>query len=257
MSTVNSGGKVLPTDRAVIVTGGSSGIGAAVVQQLADEGYRVAALSRSGRSIHSGVGQQDRVHHYTCDVGDTAQVIAVLDVVRQELGPVVGLVNSAGSYIRSPIEEADLADIERLIAVNLLGVINCCRAAVPFLRETGGSIVNIGSLLARRPIPATSVYAATKAGVEGFSRALAHELGPDGIRVNVVSPSIIDTPLYLRSGMPDDDYRSMLAERRAWFPLGRVGLPTDVAPLAAFLLSDGASWITGVNIPIDGGRSVS
>jgi NAD(P)-dependent dehydrogenase (short-subunit alcohol dehydrogenase family) len=108
----------------------------------------------------------------------------------------------------------------------------------------------------RRPIAGTAVYAATKAGVEGFSRALAFEVGEDGVRVNVVSPALVRSNIWVTAGMPQDAYDRLLAQRGVEYPLGRAGEPADVAEIVRFLISPQASWITGTVIPVDGGSAL-
>ena len=129
-------------------------------------------------------------------------------------------------------------------------------SVLPLLKRNGGSIVNFSSTIVRSPIAGTSVYAATKAGVEGFSRALAFEVGPDGVRVNVVAPSMVRTNIWIAAGMSAETYERTLAKGGAEYPLGRAGEPEDVAGIVRFLVAPEASWITGTVLPVDGGRTL-
>jgi 3-oxoacyl-[acyl-carrier protein] reductase len=127
---------------------------------------------------------------------------------------------------------------------------------LPLLKAARGCVVNFSTAIVRRPLSGTAVYAAAKAGIEGFTRAMALELGPAGVRVNCVAPSLVRSEIWLSAGMPPARYEQMLAERAAEYPLGRVGEPQDIANLVSFIVSERADWITGAVFPIDGGSSI-
>ena len=143
------------------------------------------------------------------------------------------------------------------IDINLLGTINICVACIPALKKTKGSIVNLSSNVADRPFPGSAVYSATKGGVDSFSKALALELAPHGIRVNVVSPALVRSEIYTSSGMDEETYRQLLVSVGKLFPLGRSGEPSDVSELISYLVSERASWMTAEVIVLDGGSSVT
>jgi NAD(P)-dependent dehydrogenase (short-subunit alcohol dehydrogenase family) len=191
----------------------------------------------------------------TVDVADRATVDEGLTVVRRRLGPVAVLVNSAGmegfrKFLNIRAEEWD-----RLIAVNLTGTFHCCQAAVPDMVTAGwGRIVNIASSSAQGGQPLMTHYVASKAGVIGFTKALALELGPHGITVNTIPPGFIDTPMTRRNealGL----LGGTVDEHAARTPVRRAGTPEDIAATCAFLAGDEAGYITGQVIGVNGGRN--
>jgi NAD(P)-dependent dehydrogenase (short-subunit alcohol dehydrogenase family) len=239
----------------VIVTGAGTGIGRASCEALADAGFAVAAL---GRRLDRLADYQTNgtVVAYACDVRDEAQVEKCIAEISDSLGDVRGLVNAAGIIVEQPITDVTVTDIRNQFATNFEAVVTMILHCLPGLQRTQGSIVNFSSMLTRRPLPNASIYTATKGAIEAFSRALASELGRMGVRVNVIVPSLVRSQIYIDAGMPPDDYDAMLVDLTRLFPLGRVGEPVDVAGLVRFLVSDDSSWITGIEIPVDGGRGV-
>jgi 2,3-dihydro-2,3-dihydroxybenzoate dehydrogenase len=229
-------------DRRLIVTGGASGIGAATAQLARAAGARVAILD------------QDEVAGdlaWRVDVSDAAQVERAVAVAAEALGGIDGLVNAAGVSGRSTLEATDPAIWRRLFEVNVMGSVNVTAACVPHLRSQGrGSIVNLSSGTALKPFPAIGPYVASKSGVIAMTKVWAMELGPD-IRVNVICPGAIETPMITR-GYVTPESRAELAQLYA---LKRLGRPEEVANAICFLLSDEASFITGVTLPVDGGRT--
>jgi len=188
-------------DRVAIVTGAGRGIGRAVAQALAREGAAVALAARTraevaavAEAIRNAGGRALAV---PTDVSQDAQVEALVDETVGQLGPVDILVNAAGVAAFGPVAGAKPGDWDAMLAVNLRAVMVCCRAVLPsMLRRRSGTIVNVASVAASRPIAGAAAYAATKAGVVAWSRALAEELRADGVRVGVISPGAVDTPLW-------------------------------------------------------------
>jgi 3-oxoacyl-[acyl-carrier protein] reductase len=208
--------------RAVVVTGGSSGIGLAIVEAFRANGDRVAVLDRVGG------GDVIRV-----DVSDENSVRAAFGLARGRLGPIHILVNSAGLLTESSLEEMTLAMWSETIAVDLTGVFLCCREVVGEMRsQKWGRIINIASQLAIKGGIGLSHYSAAKAGVVGLTKALALEVAPDNVLVNSIAPGPIETPLV--EGISE----SWKAAKRAELPLGRFGVPAEVAPTAVLLASD-------------------
>lgn len=256
------GGAAQRSRPVAVVTGASAGIGHAVAVLLAESGYRVIGLSRrpyappSGRIERSQVGSSEPVCHIRCDVGSAEEVAAVAAQVLALHGEIDVLVNCAGIVAHGTLEETSWDTVNMLLRVNLLGTMHLCREFAAALRSTHGSIVNFSSILASRPMPGTSAYAASKGGVEAYSLALATELAPDGVRVNVVRPALVRSEIWLRSGMAEDAYTELLEQRGTEYPLGRIGEPSDVACAVAYLVSAAASWITGIILPVDGGSGL-
>ena len=241
------------TSKVAVVTGGSAGLGLAIARSLHRDGFEVAILGRRADQLKKSAA--DQLRPYVCDVADREAVRQTVATIVAELGAVHALVNNAGVIRGARLSDADEEGIAYQIAVNLSGVINCTKAFTDCLRDTQGSIVNLSSALAKRPLIGTSIYAATKGAIEAFTRAMALELGEFGIRVNAIAPGLTRSDIYLREGVSAGQYEAMLREFAAKYVLGRHGEPSDVAELAAYLVSAKAGWITGVVIPVDGGYS--
>jgi 3-oxoacyl-[acyl-carrier protein] reductase len=208
--------------RGVVVTGGASGIGAAIAAAFTDNGDRVVVMDRVSGNGTIGV-----------DVADEASVRAAFAAARDRLGSVDVLVNSAGLLTESPLESMSLDMWNETIAVDLTGVFLCCREVVGGMRQQKwGRIINIASQLAIKGGVGLSHYSAAKAGVVGLSKALALEVAKDNVLVNCIAPGPIDTPLV--DGISED----WKAAKRAELPLGRFGTPAEVAPAALLLASD-------------------
>lgn len=208
--------------RGVVVTGGASGIGAAIAAAFTDNGDRVVVLDRAGGNGTIAV-----------DVADEASVKAAFAAARERLGSVDVLVNSAGLLTESPLEDMSLDTWNETLTVDLTGVFLCCREVVGEMRQRKwGRIINIASQLAIKGGVGLTHYSAAKAGVVGLSKALALEVAADNVLVNCIAPGPIETPLV--EGISE----SWKAAKRAELPLGRFGTPAEVAPAALLLASD-------------------
>lgn len=234
-----------------LVTGGTAGIGLRIAQALRDQDYVVAVAGRRRERVEAMIRSGFR--GYALDVTDAA----ALRRVAQDLGGSLDvLVNAAGIVRSGALHELTIEAIREVLAANLEGTVLATQAMLPLLKAARGCVVNFSTAIVRRPLPGTAVYAAAKAGVEGFTRAMALELGPAAVRVNCVAPALVRSEIWISAGMTPERYEKLLAERAAEYPLGRVGEPEDVASLVAFLVSDRADWITGAVIPIDGGSTL-
>jgi NAD(P)-dependent dehydrogenase (short-subunit alcohol dehydrogenase family) len=240
--------------KVAVVTGGSAGLGLEMARTLARDGFAVAILGRRNERLRQAA-DDGRFHPYGCDVADAAAVARVAGRIVADLGRVDLLVNNAGVIRNGPLTTTSDADIQYQIAVNLGGVIHCTRAFADALKATQGSIINLSSALAKRPLVGTAVYAATKGAVEAFTRAMALEFGRDGIRVNCIAPGLVRSEIYFADGVSPASYEAALQEFASRYVLGRHGEPRDVAELVAFLASDKAAWITAAVLPVDSGYS--
>lgn len=231
--------------RRAIVTGGASGIGRATCERFAHEGARVAVVDVDG----DGARAVPATIAFACDVTDGDALARVFADAADALGGLDTLVNNAGAGSLSPLHRYSDAEWGRIVAVNLTGVFNGLRAAIP-LMETG-AIVNVASVAGSRPTPGEAPYGAAKAAVIQLTRTAAVENAPR-IRVNSVSPGMIDTPL--TSILMNDERATAMIE--AGTPMRRAGTADEVAGVVAFLCSDLASYVTGIDVAVDGGAGL-
>jgi 2-hydroxycyclohexanecarboxyl-CoA dehydrogenase len=246
-------------ERTAIVTGGGSGIGLAIAERLAADGMAVAIFDRNGESADEAAAKivtaGGAAVGLTVDVTDRPAIDAGVDEARARLGAPTVLVNSAGLDGFGPFLQITAETWNRIIEVNLTGTFHVCQAVVPHMIQAGwGRIVNISSSSAQGGQPLMTHYVASKAGVIGFTKALALELGPKGITVNTIPPGFIDTPMLRKS-----ERRGLLGEgvdhHAARTPVRRVGRPEDIAAACSFLVRDEASYVTGQVIGVNGGRN--
>ena len=245
----------------VLVTGGSRGIGAAVSRLAAARGYDVAVNYRSDRKAADEVVDACRQHGakavaIAANVAVEAEVIALFEQAAAELGPLRHLVNNAGITGRSSrLERAEASAIRECIDINVTGPIVVAREATRRLARSlggpGGSIVNISSVAAGLGSPGEYVwYAASKGAIDSFTIGLAKELATDGVRVNAVSPGMVETDIHEKS----TGDRGRVERIRPHIPMQRIGRPEEIAEAVLFLMSDAASYMTGANLTVAGGR---
>lgn len=240
--------------KTVLVTGGGSGIGQAIATRLVAEGARVAVADKivtraeeTATTLRNAGGEAIGL---AMDVTSEDQVVAGVEIVARTLGPVDILVNNAGLSIGRNILSMSANDWDINFDVIMRGAFFCCRAVLPAMVERqAGVILNIASVNGMYGI-GEEAYSAAKAGLINFTQNLAMRHGPQGIRANVISPGTIRTPIWKQRLEAEP---TALDNLKAWYPLGRVGEVEDIAAAAAFLCSDEAAWITGVNLPVDGG----
>jgi NAD(P)-dependent dehydrogenase (short-subunit alcohol dehydrogenase family) len=240
--------------RRVLVTGAASGIGLAIAQLFHREGARVALLDRDRARLEKAA--VDGAPTLVCDVADERQVRDAVGRAAAALGGIDGVVNSAGIDLMRPFERMTPEEWARVLAVDLTGPMLVCHAALPALREAGrGTIVNIASGAALRPLEQRTAYCAAKAGLVMFGKTLAVDLAPYHIRVNAICPGIIDTPLFRSSWADAPDPQAELARILDRYVIKRPGQPDEIAQAALYLSSDESSFVTGAALAVDGGRT--
>jgi len=243
--------------RHVIVTGGSRGLGAAMVAGLLADGYRVSTCSRSkSPAIAAFLDRQDYAARFfwaPCEVGEADQVDRFVNDAVSWAGDdgLYGLVNNAGVAQTGILASFPNAETERILKINLFGAIQAARAASTHMlkRNQGGRIINISSIIGTRGYNGMSAYSASKAGMDGLTRALARDLGRRQITVNSIAPGYVETEM---SSTLSASQLKQIVNRT---PLGRLASENDILNCARFLLSDGAGMITGQTILVDGGIS--
>src|SRR5579875_295004 len=244
--------------KVALVTGGSLGIGAAIVQLFAQEGAKVAFCARRqdvGRQLESRLAAEGlSVSFWPCDVAVEAEVQGLIECTVERYGRLDIVVNNAGISVSARLEAMSLEEWHRVVENNLTSMFLVCKHAIPYLRRSGaGSIINLGSTYGVVGAPGSAVYAVTKAAAISLSRTLAAELAPDRIRVNALCPGATDTPLHRRwrASQPDPEaaWRALVDRH----PMGRLATPEEVAMGALYLASDESSFVTGHALMVDGG----
>ena len=236
--------------KVALVTGGSRGIGAAVAQRLAAEGAQVAltyetSAERAQETVERIEKNGGRAWAVRADLTDAESIRSAVDGAVAEFGRLDIVVNNAGTGTNGPLEEMELAEVDRVLTINVRGAYLVAQAAAAQLAE-GGRIINIGSCIAERvPFPGMTLYATSKAAISGLTKGLARELGPRGITVNQVAPGPVDTDMNPANGEGAEAQAALTA-------LGRYGTPEEVAHTVAHLATEGARYVTGASFAVDG-----
>jgi 3-oxoacyl-[acyl-carrier protein] reductase len=240
------------SDRAALVTGSSRGIGQATAQRLAEDGFDVVvhyheneAGARETANLVEAAGQASIVHQ--ADIADPDQARKLAKAAIDAFGHLDTVVNNAGTYPRQTVDEVSVEDFERVVEVNAHGPFHVTRPLVDRLIEQQGAIVNLASIMAVQGSSHGTHYSTGKAGVLGFTKALARELADDGVRVNAICPGAIETDMIA------DDTEDKRAQREEKIPTSRVGQPEEIASVVAFLVGDDASYVTGETVHVNGG----
>jgi 3-oxoacyl-[acyl-carrier protein] reductase len=241
--------------KVAIVTGASKGIGAAIAKALGAAGAAVVvnyssskeAADRVAAEITAGGGRAVAIQGSVAKAADIERLFAE---TKKTYGALDVLVNNAGVFQFDPLENVTEDEFHRQFNTNVLGPILATREAVKYFGPHGGSVINISSAITQSPPPASVVYASTKGALDIATKVLAKELGPRKIRVNAINPGGVETEGTHTAGIIGSDFETQMI---AQTPLGRLGQPGDIAPVAVFLASDASGWITGVTLSVSGG----
>lgn len=243
------------TGKVAVVTGASKGIGASIAKQLAAEGASVVvnyASSKDGadRVVSEIIANGGKAVAVQADISKKADIARLFAETKRAYGKLDILVNNAGIYEFSPLEAITEEHFHKQFNLNFLGLLLATQEAAKYIGPEGGSIVNISSIASTIGVPSSSVYGGTKAAVDLATKALAKELGPRKIRINTISPGMIETEGFHAAGLTESDFRKQVESQT---PLGRIGQPQDIAPAVLFFVSPDSAWITGENLTISGG----
>ncbi|NBC12095.1 MAG: SDR family oxidoreductase [Gammaproteobacteria bacterium] len=243
------------TEKVALIVGGSTGIGLATAQRLSGRGVTVQILGRNPERLAAAKAAiDDKAETIQADLYEPAAVAGVIAAVEREPRHIAYLVNAAGTFSPKPFIEHTEADYDSYLALNKATFFITQAVAKNMIRHGGGAVVNVGSMWARQAIKATpsSAYSMAKAGLHAMTQHLAMELADSGIRVNAVSPAVVETPIY-ESFIDPDEVHDTLQTFNDFHPIGRIGQPRDVAAAIDFLLWDDSAWVTGSVMDVDGG----
>ena len=245
-------------NKVALITGASSGIGRATAIKFAAQGVQVAAVARRTDKL-AQLAQEIQASGGVCkaiaaDVTNETEIERVVRETAEAFGGIDVLVNAAGIIGSGNIENTKLADWDYMFNVNTRAPFYLMQCAMPHLIARQGNVVNVSSVTGIRAFPNVLAYCASKAALDQMTHCIALEVASKGVRVNAIDPGVTVTMLHRTSGMNDDQYAAFLEHSKTTHPLGRVGTADEVADLILFLASPQAGWITGVSMPIDGGR---
>ncbi|HHX2496531.1 TPA: SDR family NAD(P)-dependent oxidoreductase [Neisseria subflava] len=243
-------------NQTALVTGAGSGIGQDIAVKLAQMGANVVITGRKESPLKETAALHGNISYIVADVGKTEDVSRVLVEIKQKFNRLDIMVNNAGMAPVTPIAEQTLAEFDTVFNINVRAVVNLTTQALPLLKESKGSIVNIGSAVANQPLPNMSVYSASKAALKTLTFVWAKELAKDGIRVNNIAVGPIETPIYDKTELSAEEAQAHKDRVTSLVPLGRFGQPKDISAIVALLVSDEGSFITGADIAVDGGFGI-
>jgi len=242
-------------NKVAVITGASKGIGAGIAKSLAAEGASVvvnysSAKDGADKVVAEIISNGGRAIAVQGDVSNSDDVKRLFAETKKEYGAVDILVNNAGVYKFGGIEEVTAEEFHRQFNTNVLGLLLATQGAVSSFGDKGGSVINIGSVVSRITPAGSSIYTATKGAVDSITHVLSKELGPKNIRVNSINPGMVETEGTHTAGIIGSDFQTHTEKQS---PLGRIGQPNDIAPVAVFLASDESRWLTGETILAGGG----
>jgi len=239
--------------KVAVITGGNSGIGLATAQAFSAQGAKVVIMGRDKATLEDAQKSiNGECHTVQGDVQNLDDLDRLYRETKDAYGSVDLVVANAGVATFQPLADVTPETFGTMNDINVRGLFFTVQKALPILND-GGSVVLISSIVNEKGFPGTSVYSATKGAVRSFARTMTSELAPRNIRVNSISPGPIETPIYGRLGVPEDQLEGMKEGFVSMVPLARMGRPEEIASTALFLASDDASYITGIDIAVDGG----
>ena len=238
-----------------IVTGGGSGLGLAIAKKFTEAGIETIIAGRDKEKLNAAKSQLGELCHViACDVSDLSSIPGFVSQVFKKFGQIDILVNNAGINMKKEFVEVTDEDFQKVITTNLTAVFVMSREVVKHMLERKtGCIINISSMAAQYGLPKVIAYSASKTAIDGMTRAMAVELSPKGIRVNAIAPGFIYSDMTAKALDSDPERKAKVFSRT---PMGIMGQPSDIGDAALFLASEGAKYITGVVLPVDGGNSI-
>jgi 3-oxoacyl-[acyl-carrier protein] reductase len=242
-------------DKVAVITGSSKGIGAGIAKEYAREGAKVVVNYSSSKESADRVVEEITQNGGTAiavqaDISKIADIKSLFEETRQAYGRLDILVNNASVWRYEMLADVSEETFQLQVTTGLMAQIFCAKEAAAMFDEAGGSIINLSSTISLNPIPGTLIYCAVKAGIDSIAKTLAKELGPKNIRVNTIAPGMTESEGSTADGRPGSAMEKYYLDQT---PLGRIGMPIDIAKVAVFLASEDAGWITGERITVAGG----
>ncbi|MER7540635.1 SDR family oxidoreductase [Streptomyces sp. NPDC097704] len=239
--------------KVILLTGGGSGIGQVTAQTLARDGHRVIIVGRNEDALAATAQGIDSLEYVVADITNSADIAAAIAHIQQRHQRLDVVINNAGMAPVQPLEGLDMADFDRVYAVNVRGLVDVTRQALPLLKASRGSVINLSTSMVDNPIGTMSVYSSSKAAVNHLSQAWAKDLARHGVRVNYMSVGPIESPIYDKTDQTEEERQAHIKAVTSNVPLGRFGTADEVTSVTRFLISDQASYITGADYAVDGG----
>lgn len=241
--------------KVAVVTGGGSGLGFAIAKAFTQNGIITVIVGRDEQKLKTAAEQLGKNCFYKCcDLSDLPTVPALVENIISEFGQIDILVNNAGINMKKIFTEVTDEDFQKVITTNICSVFSISREVVKdMLTRNSGCIINISSMAAQYGLPKVIAYSASKTAIDGMTRAMATELSPNGIRVNAIAPGFIYSDMTAKALDSDPERKAKVFSRT---PMGHMGQPEDIGAAALYLASDGAKYVTGVVLPVDGGNSI-
>ena len=254
MSTQNAA-SVDSRQKIAIVTGGGSGLGLAIAKAFTTNNVKTIIVGRDEEKLKAAKAELGYNCFYkVCDLSDLSTIPALIENIIAEFGQIDILVNNAGINQKKVFEEVTDEEFQRIITTNVTAVFSISREVVKdMLKRKNGCIINISSMAAQYGLPKVIAYSASKTAIDGMTRAMAVELSPNGIRVNAIAPGFIYSAMTEKALNSDPERKAKVFNRT---PMGHMGQPEDIGAAALYLASDGAKYVTGVVLPVDGGNSI-